>query len=175
MARYDTDLLKHDKVMFEKIYGAKERQDGLTKIGREKYEARYGYGEDAAGNGYNWAAQFKGRKPSVAELKTAILQLVNDATDERILTGYKYDGKQVWLSTENQFNYKAAYDLAVQTEGKSLPFTVKVGTTDEPEYITFETPDDMKAFYVGGLEYVQKCLADGWTEKDSVDWTKYEI
>jgi hypothetical protein len=38
----------------------------------------------------------------------------------------------VWLSTENQFNYKAAFDLATQTGGKSLPVTFKFGSTNNP-------------------------------------------
>lgn len=161
----------------EKIYGATERMDGIQQTGRRRWEIFYGYGEDALDGetrGYNWRLTVE-HKPTMSEIRGLIINQINANTDEKILTGYVYGGKKVWLSTENQFNYKAAYDLAVQTEGKSLPFTVKAGTTDEPEYITFETLDDMKAFYVGGLEYVQKCLADGWTEKDSVDWTKYEI
>ena len=38
----------------------------------------------------------------------------------------------VWLSSENQFNYKAAYDLAVQTGGATLPVTFKFGTDEVP-------------------------------------------
>lgn len=160
--------------MFDKIFGANKRQDGLTKIGRSKYEARFGYGEDAAGNGYNYVEQFKGRKPSVEELKTEILGLVDKNTDDRILSGYEYNGKQVWLSSENQFNYKAAYDLAVQTDGKSLPCKIKVGTTEAPEYITFETVDEFGKFFTGAMDFIQKCLQEGWTEKDNIDWSAYE-
>lgn len=151
--------------MFDKIFGANKRQDGLTKIGRKKYEARFGYGEDEAGNGYNYVEQFKGRKPSVEELKTEILGLVDKNTDERILSGYEYNGKQVWLSSENQFNYKATYDLAVQTDGKSLPCKIKVGTTEEPEYITFETVEEFGKFFTGAMDFIQKCLQEGWTER----------
>lgn len=159
---------------FDKIYGANKRQDGLTKIGRKKYEARFGYGEDAAGNGYNYVEQFKGRKPSVEELKAEILALVDKNTDERIISGYSYNGKLVWLSSENQFNYKAAYDLALQTSGKSLPVKVKVGTTEEPEYITFDNVEDFGNFYLGAIKFIQQCLQEGWTEKDNIDWSAYE-
>lgn len=160
--------------MFDKIFGANKRQDGLTKIGRKKYEARFGYGEDEAGNGYNYVEQFKGRKPSVEELKAEILALVDKNTDERIISGYSYNGKLVWLSSENQFNYKAAYDLAVQTGGKSLPVKVKLGDTGDTTYVTFEKLEDFKAFYVGAMDHIQKCLQEGWTEKDSIDWKAYE-
>lgn len=159
---------------FDKIYGAKERQDGLTKIGRNKWEARFGYGEDESGNGYNYVQQFKGRKPTLAELKTEILALVDANTDERILQGYSYDGKLVWLSSENQFNYKAAYDLAVQTDGASLPFKIKVGSSSAPSYISFSDVATFREFYVAALSHIQQCLEEGWTEKDGIEWEKYE-
>ena len=41
----------------------------------------------------------------------------NDERDEKIVSGFVWRDMQVWLSSENQFNYKAAYDLAVQTKG----------------------------------------------------------
>lgn len=151
--------------------------DGIQQTGRRRWEIFYGYGEEALDGetrGYNWRLTVE-HKPTMNEIRELIINQINANTDEKILTGYEYDGKQVWLSTENQFNYKAAYDLAVQTEGKSLPFTIKVGATEQPEYLTFETADDFAKFYLGGLEYVQKCLAEGWAEKDGIDWTKYEI
>ena len=42
----------------EKIYGATARQDGLYKIGRNKYELIYGYGVDGE-NGYNWRRRYR--------------------------------------------------------------------------------------------------------------------
>lgn len=30
----------------------------------------------------------------------------------------------MWLSQENQYDYKAAYDLAFQTDGKTLPVSL---------------------------------------------------
>ena len=40
---------------FDKIFGATERQDGLYKIGRSKYDARFGFGKDEkTGAGYDY-------------------------------------------------------------------------------------------------------------------------
>lgn len=156
-----------------KIYGATERQDGLYKIGRKKYELIFGYGEDEQG-GYNYRETFKGRKPELSEIKDIIVSLVNASVDEKILSGYQWQGKAVWLSSENQFNYKSVYDLAVQTEGASLPVKLKLGTTEEPEYVTIETLEEFSAFYVGAIQFIQKVLEEGWTEKDNIDWTKFE-
>lgn len=159
---------------FDKIFGATERQDGLYKIGRSKYEARFGFGKDEkTGVGYDYRKQYK-YKPEVDELKDEIFELVNEEVDKTILSGYEYDGKMVWLSTENQFNYKAAYDLAVQTGGASLPVTLKLGTLEEPEYVTFEDVETFSAFYIGAIKFIQKVLEEGWNEKDKVDWTKFE-
>lgn len=159
---------------FDKILGATERQDGLYKIGRSKYEARFGFGKDEkTGVGYDYRKQYK-YKPEVDELKDEIFELVNEEVDKTILSGYEYDGKMVWLSTENQFNYKAAYDLAVQTGGASLPVTLKLGTLEEPEYVTFEDVETFSAFYIGAIKFIQKVLEEGWNEKDKVDWTKFE-
>ena len=62
---------------------------------------------------------------------------------EEIRSGFTYNGIPVWLSQENQFNYKSAYDLAVQTDGTSLPVRFKFGTDDEPVYYEFNTWDNL--------------------------------
>ena len=86
-----------------------------------------------------------------------------------------YNGVQVWLSSENQFNYKAAYDLAIQTNGKSLPVVFKFGTEDEPVYKQFNTLNELTNFYSQTMTYVQNTLAKGWQVKDSIDFSKYRI
>lgn len=157
---------------FEKIYGAKERQDGLFKIGRSKYEARFGYDTDGE-NGYNYRKQYR-YKPTLEELKEEIITIVNKAVDEKILSGYSYKGKQVWLSMENQFNYKAAFDLAIQMNGKTLPVKLKLGTVENAEYETFETLEEFTEFYTGAISFIQKHLQEGWEEKDSIEWDKFK-
>ena len=67
-------------------------------------------------------------RPDADEIRSLVSEWYNSRTDERILSGFEYDGQPVWLSSENQFNYKAAYDLAVQTDGQNLPVTFKLGT-----------------------------------------------
>ena len=64
-----------------------------------------------------------GHKPTDEEIRTLVMSWYNSQTDAAILSGFAYNGAPVWLSTENQYNYKAAYDLAVQTGGETLPVT----------------------------------------------------
>ena len=67
-------------------------------------------------------------KPSREIIRTVILGWYNEEIDREILSGFVYEGMPVWLSSENQFNYKAAHDLAVQNGGATLPVTFKFGT-----------------------------------------------
>ena len=119
---------------------------------------------------------------SLADVKAAIIADINKRTDEKILGGFEYtpDGTEtsvkVWLSSENQFNFKAAFDLAIQTEGATLPVTFKLGETEDgtPVYHEFATIMALQAFYSGAVAYINQALAEGWQEKDGIDWTQYE-
>lgn len=112
-------------------------------------------------------------KPSVDMVRQLILSWMNDRIDETILSGFTYDGHEVWLSQENQFNYKSAYDLAVQTQGKTLPVTFKLGTDDKPSYATFDSVEKLQDFYTKAVGFIQQTLAEGWKKKDSIDFSKY--
>lgn len=114
-------------------------------------------------------------KPSMGEVKAKILDWYNQTIDERIISGFSWNGYPVWLSTENQFNYKAAYDLAVQTNGDTLPVTFKFGTTDAPVYYTFSSLSELTKFYMAATQFVTATLTAGWKEKDAIDWQEYEM
>ena len=151
----------------EKRYGATERHDRLMKIGRNKWELIYGYGTDGV-SGWTYRERFT-RKPTMEEIKEIIIAQINRNVEEKILCGLVWKDMPIWLSTENQFNYKAAYDLAVQTGGQSLPVKFKFGTDEQPVYHTFTTLDDLQEFYMTSLAFVQQVLDEGWQEKDNLD------
>jgi len=113
-------------------------------------------------------------KPSGEEIKNLVRTWYNEQADAAILSGFSYEDAPVWLSQENQYNYKAAYDLAVQTEGKTLPVTFKFGTDEEPVYRTFETLEEIANFYTQAVAYIQGVLADGWKKKDAIDLSLYD-
>lgn len=112
-------------------------------------------------------------KPTDEEIKDLVRKWYNQQTDAAILSGFSYEGAPVWLSQENQYNYKAAYDLAVQTDGKTLPVTFKFGTDESPVYRTFETLDELADFYTKAVKHIQEMLEDGWKNKDAIDLSKY--
>lgn len=159
----------------EKIYGATERQDGLYSIGRNKWELFYGFGKDNPDDesGYNWRQKFK-HKPSLADIRAIIKETINNETDRKILEGFVWNGMPVWLSTENQFNYKAAYDLAVQTNGATLPVRFKFGTDAAPVYYNFESLEDFADFYTQAMVHINTVLNKGWAEKDLADSMTFE-
>lgn len=159
------------KTEFFQCNGATERHDEIVKIGKSEYLLIFGFGTDADGNGFTMRRYYD-HKPKIAELRTDIESLINAQTDNAILTGFTFNGVNVWLSTENQFNYKAAYDLAVQTNGATLPVEFKLGESDDgtPVYHTFDNLDDFTAFYTGVVKYVTDTLKSGWAEKDSIDY-----
>lgn len=112
-------------------------------------------------------------KPDAEEIRLLVSKWYNDETDERILSGFEYDGQPVWLSSENQFNYKAAYDLAVQTNGQNLPVTFKFGVEDAPYYRTFDTLADLQDFYMKAMKHIQDALSEGWKKKDFLNVNLY--
>ena len=121
-----------------------------------------------------WSEEIISPMPSFGQIKSFILSEINKRTDEKILSGFMWNGMQVWLSTENQFNYKAAYDLAVQTGGANLPTVFKFGSNDEPKYHKFDTVEELTDFYVKAMTYINEQLAIGWAKKDAIDWSVYE-
>ena len=132
------------------------------------------------GDLYEWREVYLPKKQTnsltLADIKSSIIGDINRRTDAKILSGLVWKGKPVWLSQENQFNFKAAYDLAVQTQGATLPVTFKLGEQEDgtPVYHTFETMEDSTDFYTAAVNHIHNTVADGWAEKDAIDWAPYE-
>lgn len=156
---------------FYKVYGAKERHDQIVKISDTNYLLIFGFGKDGD-NSYQYRKNYD-HKPSVEELKADIEILINKETDATILNGFVWNGKSVYLSTENQINFKAAYDLAVQTDGATLPIKFKLGEdgVGNPVYHTFQKLESFTDFFTKAFSYISKTLNEGWTEKDGVNYS----
>jgi hypothetical protein len=121
---------------------------------------------------FSYAGELFYHKPSLSEIKEAVYNWYNSKVSEEILSGFSWKDISVWLSMENQFNYKTAYDLAIQTNGEVLP-TFKLGTTENPVYYKFNSLEDLQDFYTKMATFVQTTLSEGWSKKDSVDWEVY--
>ena len=166
-----------------RITHLKSKYVPLSKLASGRWKIHFGfepyYEVDEEGNKSEtqlgtWTEALVPFKPSLEQLKKLILDAINKEVDEKILSGFVWKDMPVWLSTENQFNYKAAYDLAVMSSGQSLPVMFKFGTTENPVYYHFSTLEDISDFYVSAMTYINTTLAEGWQKKDAIDWSVYE-
>lgn len=116
-------------------------------------------------------------KPSIDEIKSLIVGWYNSQINDRILSGFVWNDIPVWLSAENQSNFKAVYDLAFQTNGGNLPVRFKLGEDSEskPLYYTFEKMETLTDFYTKTVRYIQDTLSEGWELKDSFNPEDYPI
>ena len=119
-------------------------------------------------------------KPSFDAAKKAILADINARTDAKIISGFVWtpeggDPIPVWLSEENQRNFSEAQRIAASMPRAILPVTFKLGEQSDgtPIYHTFETAEELTGFYLQAVAYINATLAEGWQEKDSIDWTPY--
>lgn len=128
--------------------------------------------ETAEGFEYDMASIVTDHEPELRDVVNAVNNFINAKTDEKILSGFVWRENPVWLSSENQFNFKCAYDLAYQTQGASLPATYKLGEDKDgtPIYFEFKDLETFSDFYLGCIVWIQKCINEGWKEKDSIDY-----
>lgn len=105
-------------------------------------------------------------KPTLDQIKDAIISDINSRVKEKIIGGFVWNNKPVWLSEENQMNF--AQGVA--------PVTLKIGEEPDrtPIYHGFETAKQLKAFSDACSVWKQQCLQAGWTEKDGIDWSPYD-
>ena len=150
----------------------------LSNPVRKLYKIRYDISYDKDSNNYIYQEENFVGKPTIDMIRDTIYSYYNLLAKNEIQTGFKYGGtgeeSTVWLSTENQFNYKAAYDLAVQTNGFTLPYTIIEGSYDNPNKITFTTLSDFKVFYVAMMNFINTTLEEYRYKKESVDFEQYK-
>ena len=106
-------------------------------------------------------------------LKDLLLTALNRETQNKIISGFVWRDMKVWLSIENQMNYKNNYDLAINTNGDNLPVTFKFGNDDEPVYYQFNSIEDLEEFYIAMNTHISDTLSKGWDKKNSINWTNY--
>lgn len=97
-------------------------------------------------------------KPTIEEEIERSIQLINEETDKKILNDFVWNGNEFYLTMENQFNFKNLYDLR---DLKEYPITIKTKTG----FDFLENKDQLSAFYISGVQFVENCLKEGWQKK----------
>lgn len=136
--------------------------------------------EDDKAEWYQLDFYKKQGRPTLEQVKAAVIADINSRTDAAILSGFAWqpaegDSIPVWLSEENQRNFSEAQRIAASMPEAILPVTFKLGEQEDgtPIYHTFATAEELTGFYLQAVAYVNTCLAAGWAEKDGIDWTPY--
>lgn len=151
----------------------------------------YGYREIEGTDLANWEElifyKMRDGKMTLDMVKSAVWNDINAKTDAKILNGYEWEvlhGEdagstvKVWLSAENQENFKAKHDLALAyPQLTTWPVTYKISehTDKSPVYEHFANIEELARFYLGGVAYIEQTLQEGWQKKGTFDFTPYEL
>jgi hypothetical protein len=114
-------------------------------------------------------------KPSIKVIQDDIENMINSVVSNKIINNFIWNGVKINLSKENQMNYKANYDLAVQTDGQNLPIRIKAMKNCKTEYLIFFTVDEFTKFYVALNKHINNMLEMGWEMKDNMDYSVYNV
>lgn len=148
---------------------------------KQRYAVRWGVtpkiDEDGneVENNVTFYEEIFNHKPTLQEIQDVIIDWYNTEIDKKILNGFKYQGYEVWLTSENQRNYESALNQAIRTNGKSLPEIYKFGSNAQPVYKQFNTIDELQNFVTEVYDYIKKTLNDGWKVKNAINWSVYEL
>lgn len=112
---------------------------------------------------------------SANQIVDLIYNVINEETQNSIINLFNWNGYSIYLSQENQMNYKNAFDLAVATNGESLPVTFKFKKDGKSAYYTFDMISELKDFYMTVNKHINSCLELGWQRKDAVNIEDYKI
>lgn len=157
----------------EKVYGATGRQDGLYKIGRNKWELIFGFGKDSEQEqtGWNYRQRFTS-KPTLDEIKAIISAQIDADTDENILHGFVWKELPVKLDIENQTNILGIL-VNLPLGGDSLfPMTFKLGDYSDgtPAFHEFTSAQEFADFAKSATSHKQEAYSKGWQEKSTINW-----
>ena len=158
----------------EKVYGSPKRQDGLYKVGRNKYELIYGFGEDEHG-GWNWRYRFN-HKPTLEEIKSAIVATIESESARTLRYGLVWNDKPVEYTEERKSDLTGIL-VALQGGLMQLPITLNLGTNADcsPVFYEFTDSEKLSSLAVALSSHKISVCESEWKEKYSVDWSIYEV
>lgn len=165
----------------EKVYGSHKRQDGLYKIGRNKWELIYGFGIDGDPNdptnaerGWNWRKRFSYR-PCLTEIKEVIVKVIEMESAAKLRYGLVWNGLPVEYTEERKSDLTGLL-VALQGGLMQLPITLNLGSNPDgsPVFHEFTSGEEIGSVASALSAHKIAVCNEEWQEKYSVDWSIYE-
>lgn len=141
-----------------------------------KYVVSWGLNQiDQSNDLWQWYYFVVNHKPSINEIKTNIETFINEQTKNIIFNHFKWNDMKIYLSLENQIDYKLLFDATMIQDGKNLPEVLKFKINDENVYYEITSIDEFKDFILSINEHIRKSLKYGNDLKDSIEYYDYKI
>lgn len=159
------------------IYGKEKDFKPIVKVNDRKYIISWNKKEEKVESvgakkaptdkTFSWDIIELNYKPTPSKIKELVFNKVNKNTEFVIANGFSWNGYKIHLDKENQADYKMYYDLAFQTNGESLPVTLKFKKAGKDEYYTFDLLSEFTDFYTKMVKHINDTLYAGWKEKEN--------
>lgn len=161
----------------DKVYGSPKRQDGLYKVGRNKYELIYGFGKDNENDetGWNYRLRFN-HLPSLEEIKSTIIATVEREYADKLRYDLEWNGLRVEYTEERKSDLTGLI-VALQGSLIQLPITLNLGTAQNgaPVFHEFTTAEELASVAVALSNHKISVCEQEWNEKYSIDWSVFDV
>lgn len=129
----------------EKRYGASCPQNGLEKIGTNRWAVFYGFGKDSddAETGYNWYQTYNHR-PTLDEIKADIIDAIKQESEYKLRYGLTWNGLTVEYTEERKSDLTGII-VGLQGGFMQFPIEINLGSSADgtPSVFTFTSPEQI--------------------------------
>lgn len=161
----------------EKVYGANGRQDGLYRIGRNKWELIYGYGKESEADedGWNWRKRYS-RRPTLEEIKAEIVSTIKEESARLLRYGLEWRGISVEYTEERKSDLTGVL-VGMQSGIVTLPTDINLGSGEDgtPTVYTFTTVEEIGSLAAEIAAHKAAVSKAEWEEINALDMEEYEI
>lgn len=119
---------------------------------------------------YLFNKEYKG-KPTQETVSDDVLSELNSECEKEIREGFRYNEYSVWLSLENQQNYKMLYDY-LNNCGTEQTKVKLYDAQGNGVYMEFDVKE-YQPFYFAIIEYINATLSKYWDIKDNIVLQEY--
>lgn len=149
----------------EKRYGASCPQNGLEKIGTNRWAVFYGFGKDSedADTGYNWYQTYNHR-PTLDEIKADIIDAIKQESEYKLRYGLTWNGLTVEYTEERKSDLTGII-VGLQGGFMQFPIEINLGSSADgtPSVFTFTSPEQIGEVAAGIAAHKAAVSKAEWT------------